>query len=88
VRRARIRVNPAVCDGFGFCGEILPEVIGRDEWGFPVLADGDVPEDLRKAAEQAVAFCPRRALRLETTGPVGSTGPEEPRGRREKSGRR
>jgi ferredoxin len=28
-----------------------------------------VPEDLRRAAEQAVASCPRRALRLETTGP-------------------
>jgi ferredoxin len=64
-----IRVNPAACDGFGFCSEILPEMIRRDEWGFPILADDAVPEDLRRAAEQAVASCPRRALRLETTGP-------------------
>jgi ferredoxin len=69
----KIRVNPAVCDGFGFCCEILPEVIRRDEWGFPVLADGGVPEDLRRAAEQAVANCPRRALRLETAGRLAKT---------------
>jgi ferredoxin len=62
----RIRVNPAVCDGFGFCCEILPEVISRDEWGFPVLGDGTVAPDLRRAAERAVAFCPRKALQLET----------------------
>jgi len=27
-----IRVNPAACDGFGFCSEILPEMIRRDGW--------------------------------------------------------
>ena len=69
MNESTIRMNPAACDGFGFCCEILPEMIQRDEWGFPILADGAVPKDLRRAAEQAVAFCPRRALRLETTGP-------------------
>ncbi|HEY5251682.1 MAG TPA: ferredoxin [Acidimicrobiales bacterium] len=72
--RTKIRLNPAVCDGFGFCCEILPEVIGRDEWGFPVLGDGTVPQSLRRTAEQAVAFCPRKALWLETTGCLGTTG--------------
>jgi len=64
----RLRVNPAVCDGFGFCCEILPEVIGRDEWGFPVLGEGAVPAGLGAAAERAVAFCPRRALWFEEGG--------------------
>jgi ferredoxin len=66
-RTTRIRVNPAVCDGFGFCCEILPEVISRDEWGFPILGSGTVTPDLRRAAERAVAFCPRKALQLETS---------------------
>jgi len=77
-----IRVNPAVCDGFGFCCEILPEVIGRDEWGFPVLGDGTVPQSLRRAAERAVAFCPRKALHVETTGPLKTTGRRETTDRR------
>jgi ferredoxin len=71
-----IRVNPAVCDGFGFCAEILPEVIGRDEWGFPVVGEGEVPDELGKAAAKAVRFCPRRALKLEIRpgGPGGRRG--------------
>jgi ferredoxin len=64
-RRTRIRVNPAVCDGFGFCAEILPEMIGRDEWGFPIVGRGEIPEGLAEAAEEAVRFCPRRALEFE-----------------------
>jgi ferredoxin len=60
----RITVNPAVCDGFGFCAEILPEVLSLDEWGFPIVCDGEVPERLRRAGQQAVQFCPRRALTL------------------------
>jgi ferredoxin len=70
-----IRVNPAVCDGFGFCCEILPEVISRDEWGFPVLGEGTVAPGLRRAAERAVAFCPRKALQLESSGRRKTTGP-------------
>ena len=70
----RIRVNPAVCDGFGFCCEILPEMIDRDEWGFPIIGEREIPDDLSRAAEQAVAFCPRRALRIEeVTGPSKRT---------------
>jgi ferredoxin len=64
-----IRVNPAACDGFGFCSEILPEMIRRDECGFPILADDAVPEDLRQAAEQAVAFCPAGLCAWRRPGP-------------------
>jgi ferredoxin len=68
---SRIRVNPAVCNGFGFCKEILPEVIGSDEWGFPVIEDSRVADALIPAAERAVLFCPRRALLLEQLMPAG-----------------
>jgi ferredoxin len=63
-RRVRLTVNPAVCDGFGFCAEILPEVISLDEWGFPVVGEAEIPETLSGAARKAVSFCPRRALGL------------------------
>lgn len=60
----RIVWGPAACDGFGFCAEVLPEVIGLDEWGYPVVAGGTVPAELVRAARQAVRRCPRRALAL------------------------
>jgi ferredoxin len=64
----KVTVNPAVCDGFGFCAEILPERVSLDEWGFPVVDGEVIPGDLRRAARQAAHCCPRRALRLlETT---------------------
>lgn len=69
----KITLNPAVCDGFGFCAEILPEVISLDEWGFPIIRGGDVPERLRRAGQQAVHFCPRRALMLTQPSKLGPT---------------
>jgi ferredoxin len=60
-----LQVNPAVCDGFGYCAELAPELIDLDEWGFPIV-DGcaPVPGELLGAAQNAVKFCPRRALSL------------------------
>ena len=61
----KITVDPAACDGFGYCAQMLPEILSLDEWGFPIVADGGIPEKLLRAARRAVQFCPRRALRLE-----------------------
>ncbi|MGA3216507.1 MAG: ferredoxin [Acidimicrobiales bacterium] len=61
----RIALDPVACDGFGYCVEILPEVLSFDEWGFPVVFEGEVPDKLLGAARQAVRFCPRRALALQ-----------------------
>lgn len=61
----RLRVDPIACDGFGYCAELLPELVGLDEWGYPVVhGDGTVPVHLRDLARRAVADCPRRALLL------------------------
>jgi len=60
----RVRVNPAACDGFGFCAEMLAELVTLDEWGFPVVAQGEVPSHLTGAVRRAVKFCPRRALEV------------------------
>ena len=64
-RSVRLRVNPIACDAFGYCAELLPEVVGVDEWGYPILSDGPVPPHLLDLAERAVRDCPRCALFLE-----------------------
>jgi ferredoxin len=65
----RLRVNPIACDAFGYCAELLPELVGRDEWGYPILAEGPVPNRLVDVARRAVRECPRRALFLEKIHP-------------------
>jgi ferredoxin len=60
----RLRVDPIACDGRGLCGEVLPELITLDDWGFPMIRDGDVPAGLSAAADEAVRVCPKLALRL------------------------
>jgi ferredoxin len=61
----RLRVNPVACDGFGYCAELLPEIVDIDEWGFPILADDAVPPHLFDLARRAVRDCPRQALFIE-----------------------
>ncbi len=63
--RYRLRVNPVACDAFGYCAELVPEIIVRDEWGYPVLGDGAIPPRLFELAQRAVRDCPRRALFIE-----------------------
>ena len=62
----RLRVDPIACDGRGLCAEILPELITLDDWGFPIIRDIDVPEELLGEASEAVRVCPMLALRLES----------------------
>ena len=62
---ARLRVDPIACDGRGLCAEVLPELISLDDWGFPVIADQDVPPVLWREAQEAVRLCPLLALRLD-----------------------
>ncbi len=62
----RLRLDPIACDGHGNCHELLPELIGLDRWGFPVVARGaTVPPELERDARRAVRLCPRLALALE-----------------------
>jgi ferredoxin len=61
----RLAVNPITCTGHGICAQMLPELVGLDEWGYPILADRQVPRELRPLARRAVRLCPTLALRLE-----------------------
>jgi ferredoxin len=66
-----LHVDWTRCDGRGLCAELLPELLGRDEWGYPLARDGTrdiaVPRALRRHAADAVSACPVLALRLRGT---------------------
>jgi ferredoxin len=61
----RIVVDPIACDGHGQCAELLPEVIALDDWGYPIIDDGEIPPALVPLAKRAVRACPTLALRLQ-----------------------
>jgi ferredoxin len=54
------------------CAELLPELIELDDWGYPIVREGGVPDALLDHARRAVAVCPVLALRLArvTAAPV------------------
>lgn len=63
----RVTVDPTLCSAHGVCAELLAEQISQDEWGYPLIADRDVPAALLREAKRAVANCPTLALRLTPT---------------------
>jgi ferredoxin len=74
----RLRVDPIACDGRGLCAEILPELITLDDWGFPIIRDADVPDNLIAEAREAIRLCPKLALQLEYP-PKARPRPKQPR---------
>ena len=64
IARTELVVDRIACDGFGMCAELLPELIELDDWGYPIVAAGGVPDALLDHAKRAVAVCPVLALRL------------------------
>ena len=61
-------VNPILCDGFGHCAELAPDLVHVDEWGYPIIVTEPVPLANLAALESAryaVRGCPRQALRIE-----------------------
>jgi len=63
-----LHIDWTKCDGRGLCTEILPELLARDEWGYPLSygygSNVPVPDRLLDAATDAVSLCPRQALTL------------------------
>jgi ferredoxin len=61
----RIRVNAIRCLGHGLCGELFPEWIRIDEWGYPIVGADVIPAALEEHARRAADACPTLALLLE-----------------------
>jgi len=70
MRAKRLVVNPIACDGNGLCAELFPEWIARDQWGYPILRDGPIPDDLLVHAKRAANACPALALLIVASKPV------------------
>jgi ferredoxin len=64
VKGLRISIDPVACDAYGYCAEILPELIGLDEWGYPIVRDGPVEGELVDLAKRAARDCPKRAFTI------------------------
>lgn len=62
VEGVRIAVNPVACEGHGLCAELLPEMIGLDDWGYPIIDQSPVPAHLEAHLRRAVSACPTLAL--------------------------
>ena len=60
----RLTIDRIRCDGYGMCAEMFPEGIELDDWGYPILREGVIPDRLMPLARQAVDVCPVLALRL------------------------
>jgi ferredoxin len=50
------------CDGRGLCAELLPELVRLDDWGYPILAPGPIPDHLLTLARRAIDDCPVLAI--------------------------
>ena len=65
-----LHIDWTACDGRGLCTELLPELLVRDEWGYPRAlgygSDVPIPYGLEDAAREAVSICPKLALSLRT----------------------
>lgn len=64
----RLHIDWTRCDGHGSCAELLPDLLGVDDFGFAVPRSGDrdpaVARRDQDAARHAVRNCPVMALRL------------------------
>ncbi len=73
----RLHIDWTRCDGRGLCTELLPTLLDRDDWGYPLAkraTNGDrsnvpVRPANSEAAREAVHLCPTMALSLASQVP-------------------
>ncbi len=61
---ARLKVDWIKCDGYGLCGDFVPDIIGLDEWRYPILPEGPLDGGRMHEIQRAMDCCPMRALTL------------------------
>jgi len=64
-RDLRLRVDWILCDGYGLCGDLLPDLIDLDDWRYPILPREPIDHGRRHDVQRAVDCCPVKALILE-----------------------
>jgi len=79
---AGLRIDRIRCDGYGMCAELLPEWIALDDWGYPILRPGPIPDRLLPLARRAVEVCPVLALTLTRLTDDPTNGARRNRGSR------
>jgi len=62
---SHLRVDPIACDGIGICSHLAAGLIRVDSWGYPIVSGAPLRKGDRRAADAAVAACPRRALYID-----------------------
>lgn len=50
----RLRVDWILCDGYGPCGDLVPDLIDLDEWRYPIVRPGPIDPARLKDAKRAV----------------------------------
>lgn len=64
-KRYRLQVDPIRCDGYGYCVELMPEYLGFDDWGFPIVKERDLgPGESLVLAKRAEHLCPKLAFKV------------------------
>jgi ferredoxin len=61
----RIVVDRDLCQGHGVCESEAPEIFSVSKKGVLTVINENPAEDQRPLVEQAVAFCPTKALTIE-----------------------
>jgi len=60
----RIAVDRDLCQGHGVCESEAPDVFEVSKKGDLTVTDETPPDELRKAVEMAVKYCPTHALTI------------------------
>jgi len=79
-----LQIDRIRCDGHGLCGELLPELISLDDWGYPIIKAGLSRPGVAAGPDRGPhpALTPGLGPLLETVGEL-----REPRRRREAGSR-
>lgn len=67
----QLDLNPIACAGHGLCAELFPEWIELDDWGYPIVNRGPIPDELVPHARRAESACPKLALALRRAAAAG-----------------
>lgn len=61
----KVKVDYELCEANALCEAVAPDVFQVDDDDMLHVLDDEVTEENRARVEQAVASCPRAAIRLE-----------------------